>query len=148
REVGGDLYDCFYACPDLFCFLVGDVAGKGAPAAMFMARTRSLVRMAIDLWQRMGAATMSPGRIAEAVNRDLCQNNDDVTFVTLFLGLLDTRTGAVVYTNAGHPPPCILRASGDIDPIDGGPDIPLGVQGKATYRTHTVGLQRGDAVFV
>jgi sigma-B regulation protein RsbU (phosphoserine phosphatase) len=148
REVGGDLYDCFYACPHLFCFLVGDVCGKGAPAAMFMARTRSLVRMAVDLWQRMDAAAMSSARIAEAVNRELCQNNDDFTFVTLFLGLLDTRTGTLAYTNAGHPAPHVLRASGELEPIDGGSDVPLGVQGKATYRTHSVDLQRGDAVFV
>src|SRR5262245_51001464 len=58
REVGGDLYDFFYAGANMFCFLVGDVYGKGAPAAMFMARTRSLVRMAVELWQRMDAAAM------------------------------------------------------------------------------------------
>src|SRR5713101_6616774 len=77
REVGGDLYDCFYARAHLFCFLVGDVSGKGAPAAMFMARTRSLVRMAVDLWQRMDAAAMSSAQIAEAVNRELYQDKDD-----------------------------------------------------------------------
>jgi sigma-B regulation protein RsbU (phosphoserine phosphatase) len=148
REVGGDLYDCFYACVHLFCFLVGDVSGKGAPAAMFMARTRSLVRMAVDLWQRMDAAAMSPAQIAEAVNRELCQNNDDCMFVTLFLGVLDTRTGALTYTNAGHPAPHILRASGDIEQIEGNPEVPLGVRSKATYRTDTITLLRGDAVVV
>src|SRR5262249_43427463 len=106
------------------------------------------VRMAVDLWQRMDAAAMSSARIAEAVNREVCQNNDDFTFVTLFLGLLDTRTGTLAYTNAGHPAPHILRASGDIEPIGGASDVPLRVQGKAAYRTHTVDLQRGDAVFV
>jgi phosphoserine phosphatase RsbU/P len=148
REVGGDLYDCFYACPHLFCFLVGDVSGKGAPAAMFMARTRSLVRVVVDLWQRMDAAAMSPAQIAEAVNRELCQDNDDCMFVTLFLGLLDTRTGNVTYTNAGHPAPHILRASGDIEQIEGEPEVPLGVSRKAAYRTDTITLLRGDAVFV
>jgi phosphoserine phosphatase RsbU/P len=148
REVGGDLYDCFYACPHLFCFLVGDVSGKGAPAAMFMARTRSLVRVVVDLWQRMDAAAMSPAQIAETVNRELCQDNDDCMFVTLFLGLLDTRTGNVTYTNAGHPAPHILRASGDIEQIEGEPEVPLGVLRKAAYRTDTITLLRGDAVFV
>ena len=148
REVGGDLYDCFYASAHLFCFLVGDVSGKGAPAAMFMARTRSLVRMAVDLWQRMDAAAMSSAQIAEAVNRELYQDNDDCMFVTLFLGLLDTRTGTLAYTNAGHPAPHILRASGDIEQIAGKPDVPLGVQRKTTYRTGTIALLRGDAVFV
>jgi phosphoserine phosphatase RsbU/P len=148
REVGGDLYDCFYAAEHLFCFLVGDVSGKGAPAAMFMARTRSLVRMAVDLWQRMDPAGMSSAQIAEAVNRELYQNNDDCMFVTLFLGFLDTRTGALAYTNAGHPAPHILRASGEIEQIEGTLNAPLGVRSKATYLTGTVTLLRGDAVLV
>ena len=61
REVGGDLYDCFYAGDRTFCFLVGDVSGKGASAAMFMARTRSLVRMTVELWRRMAHRRASAG---------------------------------------------------------------------------------------
>lgn len=75
REVGGDLYDFFYASEDSFCFLGGDVSGKGAPAALFMARTRSLVRMAVDLWRRFGGKDATPGCIADAVDRDLCESN-------------------------------------------------------------------------
>ncbi|MDO8534104.1 MAG: response regulator, partial [Xanthobacteraceae bacterium] len=105
REVGGDLYDFFYAGGGMFCFLVGDVSGKGAPAAMFMARTRSLVRIAVELWRRFAAEDTTPARIAEAVNRELYQDNRELMFVTLFLGFLDTRTGVLAYTNAGHPAP-------------------------------------------
>jgi sigma-B regulation protein RsbU (phosphoserine phosphatase) len=148
REVGGDLYDFFYASPHLFCFLVGDVSGKGAAAAMFMARTRSLVRMAVALWQKTGDGEITPGSIAEAVNRELCQNNDDRMFVTLFLGLLDTQTGTLTYTNAGHPVPHILRASGEIEQLHASPDMPLGVRGKTTYRTGIAMLKPGDATFV
>lgn len=148
REVGGDLYDFFYASPHLFCFLVGDVSGKGAAAAMFMARTRSLVRMAVALWQKTGDGEIAPGLIAEAVNRELCQNNDDRMFVTLFLGLLDTQTGTLTYTNAGHPVPHILRASGEIEQVHASPDMPLGVRGKTTYRTGIAMLKPGDATFV
>ena len=148
REVGGDLYDCFYAGGHLFCFLVGDVSGKGAPAAMFMARTRSLVRMAVDLWQRMDPAEMSAARVAEAVNRELYQNNDDCMFVTLFLGFLETQTGELAFTNAGHPAPHILRASGAIEQIEGTLNVALGVRRKATYATGSVTLQPGDAAFV
>src|SRR5260370_1229983 len=71
REVGGDLYDCFYAAPHIFCFLVGDVSGKGAPAAMFMARARSLVRMATELWRRLAPVGMAPAAIAEVVKREV-----------------------------------------------------------------------------
>jgi sigma-B regulation protein RsbU (phosphoserine phosphatase) len=148
REVGGDLYDCFYASEHLFCFLVGDVSGKGAPAAMFMARTRSLVRLAIELTRKMGVDQLTPARIAEAVNRELCQNNDDRMFVTLFLGLLDTRTGKLDCTNAGHPVPHVLRASGDIAQMDCKPEMPLGVRSKTEYQTSTLSIQAGDAVFV
>lgn len=148
HEVGGDLYDFFYASPHLFCFLVADVSGKGAAAAMFMARTRSLVRMAVALWQKTGDGEITPGLIAEAVNRELCQNNDDRMFVTLFLGLLDTQTGTLTYTNAGHPVPHILRASGEIEQVHASPDMPLGVRGKTRYRTGIAMLKPGDATFV
>jgi len=148
REVGGDLYDCFYASEHLFCFLVGDVSGKGAPAAMFMARTRSLVRLAIGLSLEMGVERLTPAHIAEAVNRELCQNNEDRMFVTLFLGLLDTTTGVLACTNAGHPLPHLLRASGDIALMECKPELPLGVRGATAYRSTTIPIGPGDAVFV
>jgi phosphoserine phosphatase RsbU/P len=147
REVGGDLYDCFYASENLFCFLVGDVSGKGAPAAMFMARTRSLVRMAVELWRQLSPDAISLARIAEAVNRELCQNNGERMFVTLFLGLLDTRKGVLAYVNAGHPAPCLLRSAGDLEKLDGKPEMPLGVRHNSAYQSRSVSLRRGDAVF-
>ncbi len=148
REVGGDLYDCFYASQHLFCFLVGDVSGKGAPAAMFMARTRSLVRLAIGLILEMGVERLTPAHIAEAVNRELCQNNEDRMFVTLFLGLLDTATGVLACTNAGHPLPHLLRASGETALMECKPELPLGVRGTTAYRSTAIPIGPGDAVFV
>ncbi len=147
REVGGDLYDFFFTAQGVFCFLVADVSGKGAPAAMFMARTRSLVRIAIELFQHLGAQT-SPQDIAEAVNRELCQDNRERMFVTMFLGFLDTGTGALAYINAGHPLPYLLRAAGDIERVEGKPLAPLGVRGSTAYEGRSVTLERGDAVFV
>jgi len=140
REVGGDLYDCFYTSAEIFCFLVGDVSGKGAPAAMFMARTRSLVRMAAELWRQLSLDAVSLARIAEIVNRELCQNNDERMFVTLFLGMLDTRKGALAYVNAGHPVPCLLRVAGDIEQLDGKPEMPLGVRRDAALPKSPHGL--------
>ncbi len=86
REVGGDLYDFFSPSPQRLCFFVADVSGKGAEAAMFMARTRSLVRMAIELLHEVGAADVSPGRVLDTVNRELCQNNRERMFVTVLPG--------------------------------------------------------------
>jgi sigma-B regulation protein RsbU (phosphoserine phosphatase) len=148
REVGGDLYDFFYASEHLFCFLVGDVSGKGAAAAMFMARTRSLVRMAVQLWRKTSANQIAPVRIIEAVNHELCQNNRDRMFVTLFLGVLDTKTGALTYVNAGHLAPCVLHASGRIEPFNDKPAMPLAVRAGAAYQERTVTLLPDDTVFV
>jgi phosphoserine phosphatase RsbU/P len=148
REVGGDLYDCFYAGENSFCFLVGDVSGKGAPAAMFMARTRSLVRMAVQAWQEPRGEALSPASLAQIVNRELCQNNAERMFVTLLLGFLNTRTGDLAYVNAGHPTPYMLRASGPVEPCKGRPERPLGVRADTVYHNRVAALCTGDAVFV
>jgi sigma-B regulation protein RsbU (phosphoserine phosphatase) len=148
REVGGDLYDFFYASEHLFCFLIGDVSGKGAAAAMFMARTRSLVRMAVQLWKKMSDDQIAPTHIAEAVNRELCQNNRDRMFVTLFLGMLDAKTGVLTYVNAGHLVPCVLHPSGSIEPVNDKPAMPLGVREGAAYQERIVTLRPDDTVFV
>jgi len=148
REVGGDLYDCFYASQGLFCFLVGDVSGKGAPAAMFMARTRSLVRLAVELWRDLSADSISPASIALMVNRELCQNNHEHMFVTIFLALLDTATGELTYVNAGHPAPRLVRSSGAVERVNGRPEMPIGARQNAIYRSRTQQLIPGDAVVV
>jgi sigma-B regulation protein RsbU (phosphoserine phosphatase) len=148
REVGGDLYDCFYASAHMFCFLVGDVSGKGAPAALFMARTRSLVRMAAEYSRNISIEEHPPARIAEAVNRELYQHNPERMFVTLFLGLLDTRTGSLVTINAGHPRPSLLRRTGDIELLDGKLGPPLGVRPDTSYECRAATLHPGDAVVI
>jgi sigma-B regulation protein RsbU (phosphoserine phosphatase) len=148
REVGGDLYDCFYAGEHTFCFLVGDVSGKGAPAAMFMARARSLVRMTVNLWQEWRTADIDPGALLEAVNRELCQNNDDCMFVTMFLGLIDTRSGLLSFLNAGHPPGYLISTSGETKQIGSKPAVPLGVRRQARFQTRTLEVHPGDALFV
>ena len=148
REVGGDLYDFFYASEHLLCFLVGDVSGKGAAAAMFMARTRSLVRMAVQLWRQTNGDQITPVKIIEAVNHELCQNNRDRMFVTLFLGVLDTKTGVLAYVNAGHIAPCVLHASGSIEPLTDKPAMPLAVRAGTAYQERTVTLLPDDTMFV
>lgn len=148
REVGGDLYDCFYAGEHTFCFLVGDVSGKGASAAMFMARARSLVRMTVNLWREWRTEDVDLGVLTEAINRELCENNDDRMFVTMFLGLIDTRTGVVSFVNAGHLPPHLLSAAGETKQIDAKPALPLGVRREARFAGRTFTIQPGDALFV
>jgi len=113
-----------------------------------MARTRSLVRITVELWREWRSDTIQPGPLFEAVNRELCQNNDDRMFVTMFLGLFDTQTGVLSFVNAGHPPPHLLRAGGDAAQIDAKPALPLGVRRHAKFEGRTLALQPGDALFV
>nr|WP_256464960.1 MULTISPECIES: fused response regulator/phosphatase [unclassified Bradyrhizobium] len=148
REVGGDLYDCFYAGDHTFCFLVGDVCGKGASAAMFMARARSLVRITVALWREWRTDDNDPGALLETVNRELCQDNDDCMFVTMFLGLIDTRSGLVSFVNAGHPRPHLVSSTGETKQIDSKPSLPLGVRREARFHRRTLQILPGDALFV
>src|SRR5258708_542972 len=100
-EVGGDLYDVFRAADGSLCFFIGDVAGKGMPAALFMARAKSLVRVVTELTATAGVPA-DPAAIVRRVNAELCQSNDEMMFVTLFFGVLSAATGVLIYCNAGH----------------------------------------------
>jgi sigma-B regulation protein RsbU (phosphoserine phosphatase) len=86
--------------------------------------------------------------LMEAVNRELCQNNDERMFVTLFLGLFETRTGVLSFVNAGHPAPHLLSAEGNTGQIDAKPALPLGVRSHAKFEGRTLALAAGDALFV
>ncbi len=132
REVGGDFYDFFLIDEDRFCFCVGDVSGKGVPAALFMAVTKTLLKS-------RATSDYSPASIMTHVNHEISTNNESSMFVTIFLGILDVRTGELVYTNAGHNPPYIRRSNGMLvrleqrhGPVVGAMDELVYKQGKAT----------------
>ena len=112
REVGGDLYDCFEAAAGVLCLAVADVAGKGMPAALFMARTRSLLRGAALQHAAVFGKPPRPSELAAVLNEELCKNNDECLFVTLFLGFLEVATGRIAFINAGHVRPFLLSATG------------------------------------
>ncbi len=108
REVGGDFYAFFLLDEDHFCFCVGDVSGKGVPAALFMAVTKTLI-------ESRTRTDYSPASVLTHVNDEISRNNDACMFVTIFLGILDLRSGTVVFTNAGHNPPYIRRPDGSVE---------------------------------
>ncbi len=135
REVGGDLYDFFLTDDGSFCFFVGDVSGKGMPAALFMARTKSLIRLATELMRsRDGAA--GPAEII-----------GHMMFVTMFFGMLKPATGDLAYCNAGHNPPYRI-GGGALAALDEGKGIILGVRPQATYRTGTLTLEPGETLYL
>ena len=109
REVGGDLYDFYDIDDGTLCFFIGDVSGKGVPAALFMARTKNVIRLVSRLLRGADGSAPTPADIVTAVNRELCQDNVGMMFVTLFFGMLDPQTGDLRFTNAGHNPPYHLN---------------------------------------
>ncbi len=140
KEVGGDLYDFFLVDENHFCFLIGDVSGKGVPAAFFMAVTKTLLKVVAE-------RGVSPGAILEKVNNDLAEDNESCMFVTLFVAVLDIRTGEVNYASAGHNPPVLLENSGVkyLKPLN----EPLaGAMTGMTYTTSSLTLKPGDTLFL
>jgi sigma-B regulation protein RsbU (phosphoserine phosphatase) len=146
REVGGDLYDFFTTEDGSLCFFVGDVSGKGMPAALFMARTKSLIRIATELMRNKDAAA-APAEIIGRVNRELCQNNNDMMFVTLFFGIMSPKTGEVLYCNAGHNAPYRV-AGGALATVEDAKGIILGVRPQAVYQTGTLTLEPGETFYL
>jgi sigma-B regulation protein RsbU (phosphoserine phosphatase) len=147
REVGGDLYDFFY-CPDgTFCFLIGDVSGKGMPAALFMARTQSLIRLAIELLRSADGTRASPADIVARVNRELCQNNSEMMFVTLFIGMLHTETKELQFCNAAHNVPYRLRGGG-VEALDGPKGLALGIEANAAYVPGRLSMAPGETIYL
>jgi phosphoserine phosphatase RsbU/P len=147
REVGGDLYDFFEIDDRRFCFLIGDVSGKGVAAALFMARVKNVIRLVARLLRGPSDAPPSPADIVAATNRELSQDNIGMMFVTLFLGVLDLATGELRFSNAGHNPPYLLRNK-DVAAITACKGRPLGVRIGSTYETGSLQLGPGDALYL
>jgi sigma-B regulation protein RsbU (phosphoserine phosphatase) len=137
RETGGDLYDHFLLDERRLFMIIGDVSGKGMPAALFMAVTRTVFKMAA----RPG---ISPSDILAAVNRELCRDNASSMFVSVWCAVLDTLTGELSYSNAGHNPPYIMRRDGDAARLPLPPGTVLGANDEARYETRQVVMADGD----
>jgi serine phosphatase RsbU (regulator of sigma subunit) len=140
RSVGGDLYD-FMLDGDRLFFVVGDVAGKGVPAALFMAVTKTLFRATLQAEPSLSAAM---GK----VNRELCRDNERSMFVTAFAGRLDLGTGEVVFGNAGHNLPYRVGPDLSVQAVTGAHGVAMGVLAGHEYRTGSLRLEPGEALFL
>jgi hypothetical protein len=139
QEVGGDLYSFFPVDDEHLFFAVGDVSGKGIPAALFMAVT-------ITLMKGIARRSADPADILEQINAELCDENDSLLFVTVFCGILNIRSGELRYSNAGHNPP-VLRPRGESARWLKVPEgFLLGVDEMASYRTESINLSPGDEI--
>jgi phosphoserine phosphatase RsbU/P len=141
KEVGGDFYDFFRIDEHRFAVTVADVSGKGVPAAFFMAVSRTLLRAVAQLAGR-------PADCLARLNDLLASNNQEMMFVTLFYGIIDTRTGELTYSNAGHNPPYLLRRDGRIEALPPTGDMALAVMEQMDYSESAVRLAVGDGLFM
>lgn len=138
KEVGGDLYD-FYIRDEKLFFCIGDVSGKGVPASLFMAVTRSLFRS-------VSIREDSPKRIVATINESLSDSNEASMFVTFFCGVLDMKSGHLRYCNAGHNDPVLLTDHKEM--LDVLPNVPLGVMGDFNFVEQEIDLKYDDAIFM
>lgn len=140
QSVGGDFYDCLKLDPDRLFFVVGDVSGKGMPAALFMALSKSIVRAAAARGGR------SLGTIVSQAAEEIERQNPESLFVTLFAAILDLRTGMLEYCNAGHPPPYARLPSGAVERFPAAEGPPLCVLPNFEYETGYRQLRPGEWV--
>lgn len=139
-EVGGDLYD-FYLHQNKLWLIIGDVSGKGVPAALFMSATVNLFRSALGHFS-------SPKRIMQEMNNVLSGNNPSITFVTAFIGCLDLQDGHMLFCNAGHLPPLVKEANGHVSSISMQPNIPLGINSQYAFLEQQYTLHAGDLLIL
>ena len=138
KEVGGDLYD-FHVQNDYLLFCVGDVSGKGVPASLMMAVTRSLFRT-------VSYQTQQPDEIMKRINDSLSEMNENLLFVTFFVGILDLKTGHLSYSNAGHCAPVIIGSTLSTLKMD--TNIPLGVMSGWDYTKQECHIDPGSIIFL
>ena len=138
KDVGGDLFD-FYIRNEKLFFCIGDVSGKGVPASLVMAVTRSLFR-------NISNHVAEPAEIVKTLNEAMADNNDTSMFVTLFIGVLDLQTGTLQYCNAGHNSPLLISRDIQFLPCD--PNLPIGVMTDWNFTCQETCLETQDCIFL
>ncbi|GAB6190946.1 SpoIIE family protein phosphatase [Desulfocastanea catecholica] len=141
-EVGGDFYDHYFIRKNRLCFCVGDVSGKGVPAALFMAVVKTMIR---------DYAYSGKNRTADIVreaNRELNRHNPASMFCSLFIGILDIKSGLLIYTNAGHNPPFFMKNGRSFELLKDKHGPVLGAFDEIKYDEGTIQMEPGDVILV
>ncbi len=139
RHVGGDFYDFFKFDEDHLAFFIGDVAGKGMPAAIYMAVCRTMLKA-------IGSEVADPAECIEKVNNMLIPESDISTFVTVFYGMLNVKTGEFSYCNGGHNLPYIQSKDGEVKELENVGGLLMGKFEGVPYDKKTVQLEPGDTI--
>ena len=141
KEVGGDFYDFFFVDKDHLAIVMADVSGKGVPAALFMMISKILV-------QNFAITGRSPKETLEATNNQICANNREDMFVTVWLGILDVKTGIIVASNAGHEYPALKPADGSFDLVKDRHGLVIGGMEGMRYSEYEIQLDPGAMLYL
>lgn len=141
KEVGGDFYDFFMIDSDRLGFVIGDVSGKGIPAAIFMAVSRTLIRAT-------GLKGMAAGECLSYANNLLCNESVSCMFVTVFYAIMNMKTGELEYANAGHNPPYIIKGGSSIQMLESTGDIILGCFEDQPFSSKRIQLSPNDGILL
>lgn len=141
KEVGGDFYDFFFIDHDHLGIVMADVSGKGVPAALFMMISKILV-------QNFAITGHSPKQVLERVNKQICSNNREEMFVTVWLGVLDVTTGHLVAANAGHEYPALKKKDGSFELIKSDHGLPVGAMPGSKYKEYELQLEPDSKLFL
>ena len=141
KQVGGDFYDFFYADRDRLCLVIADVSGKGVPAALFMMRAKTAIK-------NYALNGHNAAKVLENVNHALCEGNDAEMFVTVWLGILDLKTGRMNCANAGHEYPVLMHAGGDYELLQDRHGLVLAAMDGVPMKEYDIQLNPGDRLFV
>jgi len=141
REVGGDFYDAFTVDEEHICFCIGDVSGKGVPAALFMAMAKTLIKS-------RALSDPSTADIVTHVNDGLSTDNEGCLFVTLYVCIFNVRTGELLTTNAGHNPPLLKHRDGSITSLSNRDGLVVGAMDGITYSEKRYQLQKDDTLLL
>lgn len=139
KHVGGDFYDFFKYDDDHLAFFIGDVAGKGMPAAIYMAVCKTMLKA-------IGSEVKNPAECIKKVNNMLIPESDDSTFVTVFYGILNTKTGELSYCNGGHNLPYLQKADGTVVELEDVGGLLLGKFEGVPFDMGTITLSPGDVL--
>jgi adenylate cyclase len=142
RQIGGDLYDFFMIDDDHLFLTVGDVSGKGVPAALFMAQGKSLCKSAAL------RGDVDIGEIINRANAEISRDNAEMLFITMFAGILNIATGELHFCNAGHDAPILLRAGEPPQAVNGEGGPPLCIVDDFPYMTEIIRLEPGDVLCI
>jgi sigma-B regulation protein RsbU (phosphoserine phosphatase) len=139
KEVGGDLYDFFLIDDTHLCLAIGDVSGKGVPASLLMAVTRTLLRA-------KAVSGIKSDELVNLIDKELKSSHETRLFVTFFLGIIDLSTGEMEYTCSGHNPPYLIRSDGVVETMIVDPGLPLGIGVQKKYSSRIVNIKPSETL--